>query len=180
MSLLFIKRRIESNYYGSKLSVVGDVRLVKENCIKYNSIQNDLSDVANQMCDEFERHVLSDDELALLISEDEFTRLSNISQTPDSVLPLRSRMTRRQSSLESLPQPSQHRVLRDDFEASAAARPRRSVRSRDPTPDTEVLGRISRRRTRQRPLFDESAVCRRDPIISADKGAIKAYVERSD
>lgn len=155
MSLLFIKRRIESNYYGSKLSVVGDVRLVKENCIKYNSIQNDLSDVANQMCDEFEKHVLSDDELALLISEDEFTRLSNISQTPDSVLPLRNRMTRRQSSLENLPQPSQHRVLRGDFEMSAAARPRRSVRSRDPTPDTEVLGRISRRRTRQRPLFDE-------------------------
>lgn len=147
MSLFLIKRRVESNYYGSKLSVVGDVRLVKDNCIKYNSIENDLSAVANEMCEEFERFILSEEELSLLISEEEFTQLANASRTPDSILPLRTRMTRRRSSLETLPQPLQQRVLRDAFEASTstAARPRRSLRSRDQPSDTEVLGRISRR-----------------------------------
>jgi hypothetical protein len=178
-SLLFTKRRLESNYYGSKLSVVGDVRLIRDNCIKYNSVSNDLSAVASEMCDEFERNVLSIEELSQLISEEEFTTLVNSSQTPESnsrlrrlgtneinassepSYALRERgRTRRRSSLEALPQPeppsSRRRVLRNEFEA-ATSRPRRSSRSGDPTPETEVLGRISRRRAGFSPNYGEDS-----------------------
>jgi hypothetical protein len=166
MSLLFTKRRLESNYYGSKLSVVGDVRLIRDNCIKYNSVANDLSAVASEMCDEFERNVLSIEELSQLISEEEFTTLVNSSQTPESNSRLRRRgtneisassepsyalrergRTRRRSSLEALPQPeppsSRRRVLRNEFEA-ATSRPRRSSRSGDPTAATSRPRRPNR------------------------------------
>jgi WD40 repeat protein len=72
MDIMFIKRRVNSNYYNSKLAVVADLRLVRDNCIKYNTAENDISEVAIQMCIDFEREVLTVDDLSHLISEEEF------------------------------------------------------------------------------------------------------------
>lgn len=176
MSLLFIKRRLESNYYSSKLSVVSDLRLVRDNCIKYNSVENDLSQIAIEVCDEFEAKILSSDERSQIITEDEYTNLvggaqnqmgntsirlrlrqsgnsSTANQTSQvSTYSLRDRgRAGRQSLLENLPvpeaEPTRRRVLRNEFEAASSGG-RRSTRSRDRNSATEVLGRMSRSRSR--------------------------------
>ncbi|EEC48653.1 predicted protein, partial [Phaeodactylum tricornutum CCAP 1055/1] len=36
MDLTFVLNRLEADYYGSRPSVVADVRLIRDNCIKYN------------------------------------------------------------------------------------------------------------------------------------------------
>ncbi|CAJ1969682.1 unnamed protein product [Cylindrotheca closterium] len=157
MSLFFIKRRLEANYYGSKLSVVGDVRLIRDNCIKYNSMENELSGIACEMCDEFESKVLSETERVQLITEDEFNNLVNSSQASETSVRLRARDSRRPSSLETLPQPglsSQRRLLQNEGDAF---RPRRSSRSLDTNPGTEVLGRMTRRRGGPLPSYNEDA-----------------------
>lgn len=81
MHLMGVKRRLRCDYYASKLSVVGDLRLIRDNCIKYNGVANDLVRVATVMCEDFEAMVLSEEERAFLISEEEFRRLSQSSQT---------------------------------------------------------------------------------------------------
>jgi hypothetical protein len=153
--------------------------LVRDNSTKYNTIENDLSKIACDVCNEFEAKVLSSEELSQIITEEEFTRLLDDSQNQvenrrvptvrlrlhqgsnaptsenqasnESTYSLRDRgRTRRQSSLESLPLPGaasiRRRVLRNEFEATSSSQ-RRSTRSRDPTPVTEVLGRTSRSRS---------------------------------
>mmetsp|Transcript_45051 Transcript_45051/g.109545 ORF Transcript_45051/g.109545 Transcript_45051/m.109545 type:complete len:2276 (-) Transcript_45051:82-6909(-) len=75
MDVMFIKRRVNSNYYNSTLAVVADLRLVRDNCIKYNTAESDISEAAVQMCDDFEQKVLSDDDRSHLISEEEFNKI---------------------------------------------------------------------------------------------------------
>ena len=58
MCLNFMLERLESNYYGSLYSVVADVKLIKENCIKYNGEIHDLSDAAREIVKQFEEAVL--------------------------------------------------------------------------------------------------------------------------
>mmetsp|Transcript_9846 Transcript_9846/g.23194 ORF Transcript_9846/g.23194 Transcript_9846/m.23194 type:complete len:2231 (+) Transcript_9846:109-6801(+) len=160
MSLFFIKRRLEANYYGSKLSVVGDVRLIRDNCIKYNSTSNELSVIACEMCDEFESKVLSETELSQLITEEEFNDLVNSSQASETSVRLRARDSRRPSSLETLPQPGLPTRQRTSVQNEAGAivsRPRRSSRSLDATAGTEVLGRMTRRRGGPNPSYNEDA-----------------------
>ncbi|OEU18483.1 hypothetical protein FRACYDRAFT_183258, partial [Fragilariopsis cylindrus CCMP1102] len=36
MDMMFVKRRLAANYYGSNLGVAADLRLIRDNCIKYN------------------------------------------------------------------------------------------------------------------------------------------------
>ncbi|KAL3920258.1 MAG: hypothetical protein SGILL_003351, partial [Bacillariaceae sp.] len=75
MDLMFIKRRLNNNYYGSKLSVVADLRLMRDNCIKYNTRENEMSQIAIAMCEEFEQNVLSPDERSQLINEEDFDKI---------------------------------------------------------------------------------------------------------
>lgn len=127
MSLMFIKRRLKEDYYASKVSVVGDMRLIKINCIKYNGLGSEIAPMAIKLCDDFENKVLSDDEKSFLISEEEYNRLSTSAQSSsESQQPLSIRLrlrqrtnqvtverqpqgdrARRRSSLESLPPPEE-------------------------------------------------------------------------
>ncbi|GAX10550.1 bromodomain and WD repeat domain containing protein 1/3 [Fistulifera solaris] len=63
MCLNFMLERLESNYYCSLFSVVADVKLIKENCIKYNGEVHDLSDAARKMLSQFEEMLLPSSEL---------------------------------------------------------------------------------------------------------------------
>jgi Bromodomain len=64
MDLSFIERRIVSDYYGTKASVVADMRLIVENCIKYNGEHDNLSALAKQMLVSFETDILSTEDIA--------------------------------------------------------------------------------------------------------------------
>jgi hypothetical protein len=75
MDLMFVKRRLNNNYYGSKLSVVADLRLIRDNCIKYNTAENEISQTAITMCEDFERKILSPDERSQLITEEQFEQI---------------------------------------------------------------------------------------------------------
>lgn len=178
IDMMFIKRRLESDYYATKLSVAADVKLIRDNCVKYNGTANDLSRLARVMYEEFEREILSDEDRSHIVSEEGFvaaadegpgqvqqaqhvpnlrtrvrqpsTAAGNASQ---STYGLRDRSrTRRQSALETLPSPpvarGGRRALRNEFEASTNQR--RSTRATDAARDTEVLGRVSRTRGRLR------------------------------
>lgn len=126
MCLMFIKRRVKEDYYAAKVSVVGDVRLIKTNCIKYNGLGSDLVPIVSKMCDDFEDAVLSEEEKAFLITEEEFTKMASSARTqsasrqPSSIRLRLSHRTnhvaaqqhqaqgisnRQRSSLESLPPP---------------------------------------------------------------------------
>eukprot|EP00934_Nitzschia_sp_Nitz4_P007938 Nitzschia sp. Nitz4//scaffold221_size33835//940//7855//NITZ4_007849-RA/size33835-augustus-gene-0.0-mRNA-1//1//CDS//3329542551//7928//frame0 len=133
MNLMTVKRRLTSNYYSNKLSVVGDLRLIRDNCIKYNSAANDLATIATEMCLDFESRVLNDDEKKFIITEEEYVEMSqslqpanSTAQAPTTRLRLRmqtnhvsapspqpirrrtsnnSRNTDRASALERLPEP---------------------------------------------------------------------------
>jgi hypothetical protein len=178
IDMMLIKRRLESDYYATKLSVAADVKLIRDNCVKYNGTANDLSRLAGVMYEEFEREILSDEDLSLIISEEGFVaaagegsgQLQQAQHVPNlrlgvrqssnaagnanqSTYGLRDRSrTRPQSSLETLPSPpvarAGRRALRNEFEASANQR--RSTRARDVARDTEVLGGVSRTRGRLR------------------------------
>ena len=54
MYLQLILRRMQSNYYTNKLSVVADMELIKENCYKYNKDNNEFYDLACEMHNKFE------------------------------------------------------------------------------------------------------------------------------
>eukprot|EP00536_Pseudo-nitzschia_multiseries_P002297 jgi/Psemu1/158254/gw1.30.216.1 len=36
MDLMLVKNRLAANFYGSKLGVASDLRVIRDNCIKYN------------------------------------------------------------------------------------------------------------------------------------------------
>jgi hypothetical protein len=63
MCLNFMLERLESNYYCSLYSVVADVKVIKENCIKYNGEVHDLSDAAREVLSQFEEMLLPSSEL---------------------------------------------------------------------------------------------------------------------
>jgi hypothetical protein len=178
IDMMFIKRRLESDYYATKLSVAADVKLIRDNCVKYNGSANDLSRLACVMYDEFEREILSDEDRSHIVSEEGFVaaadegagQVQQAQHVPNlrlrvrqptnaagnagqSTYGLRDRSrTRQQSSLETLSSPpvarGGRRALRNDFEASTNQR--RSTRVTDAARDTEVLGRVSRTRGRLR------------------------------
>jgi hypothetical protein len=183
MNLMFMKRRLQSNYYGSKLGVVVDLRLIRDNCIKYNTRQNDLSIVACQIVEEFETAALPSEERSILITEEEFNKFvqepqhSTVTQqaaTPQESNPnrpdnhattqtydLRHRATSRpQSSLESLPRPRSTRLAAIRNEAING---QRRTRSRDRHSGAEdVLGRITRSEAGRRTGGEEQQSALRD------------------
>ena len=128
MHLSLIQRRLDNNYYTSRWSVVADVRLIRDNCIKYNGEVGELSDAAREMYQEFEEAILS---------EEERNAYHNIGTTLQQPNARESSETR--SSLENLPPPednsSRRRSLRiridtsqnrDQAEGRASGRPTRS------------------------------------------------------
>lgn len=142
MDLSFISNRLEADYYATKFSVVADVRLIRDNCIKYNSESHDLSAVASRMFQQFEKLVLKDEEL--ISWEDVIANASTREQSrherdgvTENTGPIATRRTRRQvqsrSSLEDLPLPLATRTRdqpnRRTDQALSNHRLRRSSRS---------------------------------------------------
>jgi len=61
MYLSLIHKRLRSNYYTNKLSVIADMELVKENCYKYNE-ESEFYDLACQIYDTFKNILASIEE----------------------------------------------------------------------------------------------------------------------
>lgn len=53
MYLSLIQKRLRSNYYTNKLSIIADMELMKENCYKYNEDGNDIFELACQVYGKF-------------------------------------------------------------------------------------------------------------------------------
>lgn len=129
MYLMAVKRRLQKDYYSSKFAVIQDLRLIKENCIKYNGNEHELVRIAKRMCEEFESSLLSEDEASFLSECDTLTlsrdRRAENRRAPRIRINLRQRTSRvsanqhlpnqgrsnrqarlqRLSSLENLPAP---------------------------------------------------------------------------
>ena len=180
MDLMFIKRRLATNFYGSKLGVAADLRLIRDNCIKYNTTDNEMSEIAATMCNEFEEKVFSADERSQIISEEDFDKIHREQSEGRQVSSLRIRLSARtiqdasqaaassggrytlrdriatqgQSALESLPAPdiasTQRRRHRREVNATDATREVQNLRSRGRNDETEVLGQVSRLRSGRR------------------------------
>lgn len=76
MDLSIVSSRLEADYYATRLSVVFDVRLIRDNCAKYNGDADDLTLAADEMVETFKQKVLSTEELAAL-NEFEETLMKN-------------------------------------------------------------------------------------------------------
>jgi hypothetical protein len=166
MDLSFITARLETNYYATRFDVVANVKLIRENCAKYNGVNDDLSIAASEILDMFEGLVLGDEErqsyrdfeaavVANIPQRD--TNLQDADAPVESRATLRSARSQRQvhprSSLEDLPAPQRVRIRMGRSErqqppgrlgpaANLSSRSRRSTRS--------VLEMASTASTRQR------------------------------
>ena len=60
----------------SKLGVAGDLFLIRDNCVKYNTFDNEMSEIASKMCSDFQQKILSTEEREQVISEDSYNSLS--------------------------------------------------------------------------------------------------------
>jgi hypothetical protein len=154
MDLTFITNRLEADYYASRFDVVADVKLIRENCAKYNGVNDDLTNSASNMLKKFEGLVLSNEERQSY-HDFEAAVLANIPQRDTNLqdvdVPVESGATRRsarsqrqvqsRSSLENLPDPQSVRIRmggrerrpqpprRIDPPANLSSRSRRSTRS---------------------------------------------------
>lgn len=142
MDLTFVLNRLEADYYGSRPSVVADVRLIRDNCIKYNGENDELSDLASQMFNKFEELVLTREErrswheieVAMLANAPQRVQHSETvteQRSGDSTVTRRTsqRRVRPRSSLENLPRPNgrnpraqQQSLLRSTASESSRAR----------------------------------------------------------
>ena len=133
MFLMIVKRRLGKDYYGSKFAVVQDLRLIRDNCIKYNGSDHALVAIASNMCNEFETALLSEAEASFLRESDTLIlsryRTTGARRTPTIRIRLPQRTTQvsahqhqqtqgrstreprveRPSSLENLPAPDVNR-----------------------------------------------------------------------
>jgi hypothetical protein len=154
MDLTFITNRLEADYYATRSDVVADVKLIRENCAKYNGANDELTISASEMLEKFEGLVLSDEERQSYL-DFEAAVVANIPQRDtnqqDVDVPVDSGATRRsvrsqrqvqsRSSLENLPEPRTVRIRmggterrsqpsrRIDPPANLSSRSRRSTRS---------------------------------------------------
>jgi hypothetical protein len=155
MDLTFITNRLEADYYATRFDVVADVKLIRENCAKYNGVNDDLTISASNMLKKFEELVLSDEErqsyqdfeaaVVANIPQREDTNLQDVDVPVESGATRRSARSQRQvqprSSLENLPDPQSVRIRmgrserrpqpprRVDPPANPSSRSRRSTRS---------------------------------------------------
>ena len=118
MDIAYVLKRLESDYYSCRMSVVADIKLIRDNCAKYNHELHDLTASANEMLQKVEQLVLSEEEIK---SFHEFQKLAEESaqqrQPPaadrssvgraSTIERTNARGTvRRRSSLENLPMPT--------------------------------------------------------------------------
>ena len=171
IDLMFIKERVQYDYYGSKFGVVADVKLVRDNCVKYNGNEGFLSQLSSDVYEDFLKFVLSDEEQQQIVPDEQLGDF-NTQPIPNLRIRLRTRgnstgdqgshlnnpsrnrvRTRRDSSLENLPPPQDNslarRELRQEAEPSAS---RHSTRSRGPSLRNVVLGRVAGRSLSNPPL----------------------------
>ena len=149
MDLLTVKRRLNEGYYGSKLSVVADLRLIRDNCIKYNMLDNEISQIAIDMCKDFEEKVLTPEESSQLISEEEFNKIQKEQSEGRQGAPLRIRVSARaiQQANEAAAASGATYSLRD---RSRTARQRSSSLENLPPPQAAVAPRRGPRREASR------------------------------
>lgn len=122
MDIMFIKRRLADNYYSCRLGVAGDLRLIRDNCVKYNTSDNEMSETAARMCTDFEQKILSDEERDQIVSEDAYNRISQEQMDGRQVptIRIRLRSTRGQGTSETSVSTSARRyTLRDRTGAQA-------------------------------------------------------------
>ncbi|KAL7563259.1 hypothetical protein ACA910_016626 [Epithemia clementina (nom. ined.)] len=62
MYLEFVKNRLESNYYSNLLSVIADIKQIRDNSAKYNGDFDDLTELGSRMLEKFSRLVLTSKE----------------------------------------------------------------------------------------------------------------------
>ena len=84
MYLSLIQKRLRSNYYTNKLSVLADMELIKENCYKYNEDGNEMYELACQMYDQFESLVNAIEEPIIEESADESMDEEEVPRPPIS------------------------------------------------------------------------------------------------
>ena len=172
MDLMTVKRRLATNYYGSKLAVAADLRLIRDNCIKYNTTEHETSEIASTMCNEFEANVLSENERSQIISEEDFDKIhseqSQGRQTSRMRIQLSARRVeqaseaaasssggrytlrnRGRSALENLPAPDNNTLTQRRYSGRAVDnaihvnRDIQHTRSHRRDNETEVLGQMS-------------------------------------
>ena len=183
MDVMFIKRRLAANFYGSKLGAAADLQLIRDNCIKYNTTDNEMSEISEIMCKEFEQNILSDDERSQMISEEDFDEIHKEQSEGQQVSSMRIRLSARtiqeasqaaasiggrytlrdriptqgHSSLENLPAPdigsTNRQRNRREGNTSDITREVNNLRSRGRNDETEVLGQVSRLRSTRRDVF---------------------------
>ncbi|KAL3923359.1 MAG: hypothetical protein SGILL_001701 [Bacillariaceae sp.] len=154
MDLMSVKRRLNNDYYGSKLSVVADLRLIRDNCIKYNTSENEISQTAIAMCEDFEAMVLTPEERSQLLTEEQFEQLQRDQLDGRQSSNLRIRLSARtihrdrQAAAEaSSSAPSSSGVGRYSLRDRSGNRPQSSLEALPAPPDasgTISVGRTSR------------------------------------
>ena len=142
----FIKQRLASNYYATASSVMSDVQLVRDNCVKYNSENADLSIAIHGIVGSFESDLTTELGPELISLEDD-GRSSTLVRVPPSSVSASRRATRSsrslreaRSSLEELPAPPVSEIVAPENRLSS-----RTIRIRMPNRDElPQLGRLAR------------------------------------
>jgi len=177
MDFTVVSARLEADFYGSLRSLLFDIELMKDNCVKYNGDNHDASVVAHAMVESAIELLLSREEIRDFkefrksVEERARTRprrpvalvLNRLEPEPaQAAAPAirrsgRERRPPNQSSLESLPEPSRGRSTRRtrstrerDNPAYLLRRTRRSVLERNPMESRGTLESLSSSRGRSR------------------------------
>ena len=125
MDLSIIRTRLELNYYTNVLSAMADVRLLRDNCIKYNERNSEITEAACDLYNKFE------------------DRSSDLREKAAARFPIPS--NRRRADADEVPQqPSPSRSSRTSRRAAAAAAAGSSSR----LPEFDAPTRSSRRSLR--------------------------------
>ena len=206
MHLMLVKRRLRSDYYASKFSVIQDFRLVRDNCMKYNGAEHELVSVANKMCEEFEAGILNEEEAAFLKESDALllsrNEPSETRRPPSIRISLRQRTTRvtaqngshesrsrdrlsRQSSLENLPAPeapslrtTTRRGRVTTAPVPASGRRTRSMDSMVNQEEPSIQRRSLRSRGQPPNLESLSRLDSRQPRVGADRSEVNDESQR--
>ncbi len=181
MCLMVVKRRLREDYYASKFSVIQDLRLIRDNCIKYNGAEHELAAIASTMCEEFETGILTEEEACFLKESDSLTLSWDVQsesrRVPTIRINLRQRTNRvsaqnhranqeatssrsqerlrSQSSLENLPAPELPTIRitrRGRVNSEQARAPGRQTRSMDSASASQQQSATQRRSLRSRGL----------------------------
>jgi hypothetical protein len=151
MDINRIKQRLRDDYYASTLSVLFDVRLIRENCIKYNGPDADIGFLAFDLYTAFKDGLktelaklgVSPEAVAKLDEDPEIVLHANLPSTPRDSQGPRTRslaVGSTRSSLELLPPPPGQVTPRSTRTVAAtASRGRASLEQ----PGTPVLGRVT-------------------------------------